>query len=167
MEDFNSNRIHLDQNDLLVSKTDLKGKITYCNKIFMKVAGYQEDELLGKPHNIVRHKDMPKIVFKLLWDRVKSGNEIFAFVKNRTKNGGYYWVYANVTPSIDDRGNIVGYYSVRRKVNEENLNLIEELYSSLIKKEKEGGMESSMQYLNNLLKTKGVTYDEFIASVQG
>ncbi len=167
MSEFNSNRTEIGPNDFLVSKTDLKGKITYCNQIFMHVAGYKEDELLGKPHNIVRHPDMPRVIFKLLWQRVQRGDEIFAYVKNKTHNGGYYWVYANVTPSVDSKGDIVGYYSVRRKVNESNLHLVEDLYARLSSEEQRGGMEASQRYLENLLKEKGVSYDEFIASLQG
>ncbi len=163
----NSGRVQLEESDFLVSKTDTKGRITYCNQIFMKIAGYSEEELLGKPHNIVRHPDMPRIVFKLLWQRIQNGEEIFAFVKNKTKNGGHYWVCANVTPSIDDRGNIIGYYSVRRKVNESALPVIEDLYAKLRQEEARGGMDASLSYLNNLLKNKGVSYDEFITSLQG
>ncbi len=167
MNGLNNNRTEINNNDFLVSKTDLKGRITYCNQIFMHVAGYVESELLGKPHNIVRHPDMPRIIFKLLWSRVQNNEEIFAYVKNKTKNGGYYWVYANVTASTDDRGNIIGYYSVRRKVNEQALPIIEKLYAELLQAESRGGMESSQKYLNNLLNEKGVSYDEFIASIQG
>ena len=161
------NRIEIGNNDFLVSKTDLKGRITYCNKIFMKVAGYDESELLGKPHNIVRHPDMPRIIFKLLWNRIQNKEEIFAYVKNKTKNGGYYWVCANVTASTDDKGTIIGYYSVRRKVNEQALPVIQDLYAKLLQLESRGGMEASQKYLNNLLKEKGVNYDEFIATLQG
>jgi len=167
MSDFNSNRTTIGPNDFLVSKTDLKGKITYCNQIFMKVAGYTEEELLGKPHNIVRHPDMPKIVFKLLWERIQNKEEIFAFVKNKTKDGGFYWVYANVTPSINANGDIIGYYSVRRKVNENNLHKVEDLYAQLLEKEQLGGIRASEEYLNNFLTKQGVSYDEFIASLQG
>ena len=167
MSALNANRIDIGNNDFLVSKTDLKGRITYCNKIFMKVAGYSENELLGKPHNIVRHPDMPRIIFKLLWNRIQNKEEIFAYVKNRTKNGGYYWVCANVTASTDDKGTIIGYYSVRRKVNEQALPVIEELYAKLLQLESRGGMEASQKYLNNMLKEKGVSYDEFIATLQG
>ena len=98
---------------------------------------------------------------------VLSQDEIFAFVKNKTHNGGFYWVYANVTPSVDDRGNIVGYYSVRRKVNETNLHMVEDLYAKLLEEERRGGIQASEQFLNDLLNKKGVTYDEFIASIQG
>ena len=167
MSTYNATRTKLGNDDFLVSKTDLKGRITYCNKIFMKVAGYSESELLGKPHNIVRHPDMPRIIFKLLWSRIQNKEEIFAYVKNKTKNGGYYWVYANVTASVNDKGTIVGYYSVRRKVNEQALPVIEDLYAKLLQIESRGGMEASQKYLNNLLKEKGVNYDEFIATLQG
>ena len=167
MSALNANRIDIGENDFLVSKTDLKGRITYCNRIFMKVAGYNESELLGKPHNIVRHPEMPRIIFKLLWSRIQNKEEIFAYVKNKTKNGGFYWVYANVTASTDSKGNIIGYYSVRRKVNEQALPAIEDLYAKLLQIESRGGMEASQKYLNNMLKEKGVSYDEFIATLQG
>ncbi len=167
MSTINANRTDLGNDDFLVSKTDIKGRITYCNQLFMKVAGYSESELLGKPHNIVRHPDMPRIIFKLLWERIQNKKEIFAYVKNKTKNGGYYWVYANVTASTDDKGNIIGYYSVRRKVNEQALPVIEDLYAKLLQAESRGGMDASQKYLNNLLKEKGVSYDEFVTSLQG
>ncbi len=167
MSTLNYNRTELDSNDFLVSKTDLKGRITYCNQSFMKTAGYTEAELLGKPHNIVRHPDMPRIIFKLLWDRIQSNQEIFAYVKNKTKNGGFYWVYANVTASVNDSGDTIGYYSVRRKVNENALPLVENLYGKLLKEEIRGGMDASYKYLSNMLKEKGVSYDEFVTSLQG
>ena len=162
----NNNRYDLKPNDFIVSKTDLKGKITYCNQIFMNLAKYSEEELIGAPHNIVRHPDMPRIVFKLLWDRVQNKEEIFAYVKNLSKDGGYYWVYANVTPSLDVNGNIIGYYSVRRKCSEKGIRACEDLYPKLLNEESRGGMEASGKYLENLLKEKGVVYDEFVASLQ-
>jgi PAS domain S-box-containing protein len=163
----NSNRYDLKANDFIVSKTDLKGKITYCNQIFMQLAKYSETELIGTPHNIIRHPDMPRIVFKLLWDRIQNKEEIFAFVKNLSKDGGYYWVYANVTASLDANGNIIGYYSVRRKPSEEGIKVTGELYVKLLELERNGGMEASGRFLNDLLKEKGVSYDELIATLQG
>jgi len=154
------------QEDFIVSKTDLKGNITYCNEIFIKFAKLSEKELLGKPHNIIRHPDMPKVVFKLLWERIKNREEIFAYVKNRSADGGYYWVYANVTASIDSSNNIIGYYSVRRKPNDSALVVIEDLYRTLVDRERSGGVEASLKYLNSLLESKGVSYDEFINSIQ-
>ena len=163
----NSSRYDLKLNDFIVSKTDLKGKITYCNQIFMQLAKYSEEELIGAPHNIVRHPDMPRIVFKLLWERIKSKEEIFAYVKNLSKDGGYYWVYANVTPSVDSNGNLVGYYSVRRKPSDEGIRVCEDLYAKLVEQERRGGMDASSRYLNDLLEEKGASYDELIASLQG
>jgi PAS domain S-box-containing protein len=163
----NQNRYDLKPNDFIVSKTDLKGNITYCNQIFMQLAKYSEEELIGAPHNIIRHPDMPRVVFKLLWDRIKNKEEIFAYVKNLSKDGGYYWVYANVTASLDTNGRIVGYYSVRRKPSETGIEVCSGLYAKLLEEERRGGMEASGKYLNNLLAEKGLSYDELIASLQG
>jgi len=156
----------LRENDFIVSKTDTKGRLTYVNKIFIDLAEYDEEQLLGKPHNIVRHPDMPKAIFKLLWDRVQAKEEIFAFVINKTKNNNSYWVYANVTPSLDERGNIVGYYSVRRKPNTQALETIKPLYSQMLQAEKSSGMEAGMKVLTDLLHQEGVSYDEYIISLQ-
>ncbi|MEN4045709.1 PAS domain-containing protein [Sulfurimonas sp. NWX367] len=156
----------LGENDFIVSKTDTKGRLTYVNKIFIDLAEYREEELLGKPHNIVRHPDMPKAIFKLLWDRVQAKEEIFAYVINSTKNNNSYWVYANVTPSLDERGNTVGYYSVRRKPNPEALEIIKPLYAQMLQAERSGGMDASMKILTDLLNQEGVSYDEYIISLQ-
>jgi PAS domain S-box-containing protein len=156
----------LKENDFIVSKTDTKGRITYVNKIFIDMAGYTEEELLGKPHNIIRHPDMPKAIFKLLWDMIQNREEIFAYVLNDTKHGDSYWVYANVTPSFDDRGNIIGYYSVRRKPTKEALNTIIPLYKKMLQAEKSSGVSASTKLLTDILSEKGVEYNEFIISLQ-
>lgn len=153
-------------NDFIVSKTDLKGRITYGNEIFIKMSGYKEHELLNSPHNILRHEDMPAIVFKLLWDRLKNKEPINAYVKNRCKNGDFYWVFANVTPSVDVRGNVIGYYSVRRKPKDKAMKTIEPIYEDLLKSEKQGGVNASKELLEKLLKSQGVSYDEFIINLQ-
>ena len=154
------------EDDFIVSKTDTKGKLTYCNKIFIDMAGYRESELLGKPHNIVRHSDMPKLIFKLLWDRVQAGEEIFAYVVNKSKNGDFYWVYANVTASYDANKRIVGFYSVRRKPKPSALEIIKPLYKKMVDAERSGGVEASLKILGELLKEQGMNYDEFIISIQ-
>ncbi len=161
----NRERIMQDD-DFIVSKTDTKGRITYCNEIFMDMAQMRESELLGKPHNVVRHPDMPKIVFKLLWEYVRKGDEIFAYVKNLSADGSYYWVLANVTPSYDQNGNIIGYYSVRIKPSQRAMDVIKPLYEKLRSLENSGGIAASEAYLNNLLNEKGVSYDEFVISIQ-
>ena len=156
----------LGEGDFIVSKTDLKGVITYGNQIFIEMSGYSEQELLGAPHNILRHPDMPKAVFKLLWDRIRNKEEIFAFVKNLSKDGSYYWVFANVTASLDLEGNIIGYYSVRRKPSEKAIEVISGLYRAMLNAEKSGGMEASGKILADLLKEKGTTYDKLVLDLQ-
>lgn len=151
--------------DIIVSKTDLKGKITYGNELFIKMSGYTEDELMGANHNIVRHPDMPKVVFKLLWETVQAKKEIFAYVKNMAKDGSFYWVFANVTPSLDLSGNIIGYYSVRRKPSKKAIEAIEPIYKALLEAEKRGGMKDSQKLLEDTLQKANVSYDQFILSI--
>ena len=155
----------LKDDDMIVSKTDIKGKITYGNQIFIKYSGFSEEELLGQPHNIIRHPDMPKCVFKLLWDRIQNGKEIFAYVVNQAKNGDYYWVLANVTPSFDTNGAIIGYYSVRRKPKQEAVKTIKLIYKALLDVEKSGGVHTGTQLLEKTLASKGMTYDAFVLSL--
>jgi PAS domain S-box-containing protein len=98
------------EDDFLVSRTDMRGRIVYGNRIFIEFSGYSESELLGAQHNIVRHPDMPRGVFKLLWDTIAIQHEIFAYVKNMSMDGSFYWVYANVTPSLDMQGQVEGFF---------------------------------------------------------
>lgn len=162
----NQNEKFMKNDDFIVSKTDTKGKITYGNEIFIKMSGYSEEELLGTPHSILRHPDMPKIVFKLLWDHIQSKKEIFAYVKNLCKDGSFYWVNANVTPSFDEKGKIIGYYSVRRQPNPKAIEIINDIYNKLLDAEKNGGMEASNKLLQEVLKSEGVSYEEFVANLQ-
>lgn len=156
----------LKEDDFIVSKTDLKGRIIYGNKMFIKISGYEESELLGSPHSILRHPDMPKIVFKLLWDRIQNKEEIFAYVKNLCKDGGFYWVFANVTATTTPEGTIRDYHSVRRKPSEKAMQVIPGLYAQLLDAERSGGMEASGRLLNEILNEKGVSYDEFVLGLQ-
>ena len=156
----------MDENDFIISKTDLRGKITYCNRIFMKMAEYSEEELLGAPHNIIRHQNMPKAVFKLLWDRIQNKEEVFAYVLNATKNNNEYWVFANVTASLDVRGNIIGYFSVRRKPNSNAIAIIKPLYAKMLEEEKRNGVDASLKVLTEVLEEKGMSYDELIITIQ-
>lgn len=157
--------IHFKEDELIVSKTDTKGRITYCNEMCLNIAGYSEEELLGAPHNILRHPDMPKVIFKLLWETIQSGKEIYAYVVNKTKSGDYYWVCANVTPSFDSKGNIIGYYSVRRKPKQQALDAIKPLYKKMLEAEIQGGIQASRAMIDELLEAKGKRYDEFILSL--
>ena len=149
---------------LLVTKTDLKGKITYANRGFMQIVDMGEEILVGAPHNIIRHPDMPKIIFKLLWTYLQKGDEIHAYVKNLCADGSYYWVMANVTPSYNNKNQIIGYHSSRRSPTKEALEIIKPLYQTLLNAEKSGGINASEKIINDLLKEKGIAYDEFILS---
>ena len=153
------------EEEFIVSKTDLAGNITYGNSLFIQISGHTEDELIGAPHNLLRHPDMPAVIFKLLWDRIKAGKEFFAYVKNNTKENDYYWVYAHVTPSFDANRSISNYHSVRRKPTAKALNVIQPLYATLLQKERSSGIMASEAALNDLLKEKGLSYDEFIFSL--
>ncbi len=121
----------LKSDDFLVSQTDEKGKILFANNDFCKVAGYELNELVGKPHNIVRHPDMPKAAFKDLWDTVMRGHVWTGYVKNKTKDGGYYWVYATVYPMKDPHTNDIRYMSCRRKPSREEIEAAEKLYKTM------------------------------------
>jgi PAS domain S-box-containing protein len=155
--------------DYIVSKTDTKGIITYGNRIFIEFSGYSENELIGKQHNIIRHPDMPRVVFKLLWDTLNKGDEIFAYVKNMSKDGGFYWVFANVTPSYDNNGKIIGHYSVRRKPSQSAVDTCDGLYKLLLEEEQKhhpkDAMNASGALLGKVLADKGVTYEELVLSL--
>jgi len=156
-----------DRDEIIVSKTDTKGVITYANRTFLDVAGYTEREIVGQPHNIIRHPDMPRCIFKYLWDTIEAGREVFAYVINLAKNGDHYWVYAHVTPSLDQSRAIIGYHSSRRIPQEPALAEIKKLYPVLLAEERrhsspKEGIDSSMGIVLNLLGEKGISYDEFI-----
>lgn len=156
----------LGENDFIISKTDTKGKITYCNQIFIEMAEYQESELIGQNHNIIRHPDMPKAAFQLAWDLIQNGQEFFGFVKNLRKSGGYYWVFANITADYDLQGNIIGYTSVRRKPPQSAVKIIDPIYKKLISLESGGGVQSSMNYLKEFLQEQNTTYNQLITTLQ-
>ena len=154
------------ENDFIVSKTNPKGIITYGNPIFIEFSGYTEDELIGSQHNIIRHPDMPRGVFKFLWDNIATGNEVFAYVKNMAKDGSFYWVFANVTPDYDAAGNIIGYLSVRRAPKRSALPVIEGLYKAMLEAEAKAGAkdacDASLALLVGVLNEKGLSYEELI-----
>lgn len=158
-------------NEIIVSKTDLKGRITYANSIFSRICGYSRAELMNAPHSIIRHPDMPRCVFKLLWDQLGEEREIFAYVKNMSRNGAFYWVFAHVTPSFDNDGKVVGYHSSRRVADRRVLGeVIEPLYRDLLKTEKtqataKEGLAASFTQLMNIVKSKAASYDELIFSL--
>lgn len=159
-----------DDDEVIVSKTDIPGRITYANRVFQRVAGYDEAELMGAPHSIVRHPDMPRCVFKLLWDTLAAEQEIFAYVINRARNGDHYWVFAHVTPSYDAAGKVIGYHSSRRVPERRAVEAVIPLYKTLRDIEaghadRKQGMAASFAAVVDLLRFNGVSYDEFVFSL--
>jgi PAS domain S-box-containing protein len=163
--------IFFDRNDLIVTKTNLKGHITYANHTFLEVAGYSEDEVMGKPHNLIRHPSMPRCVFKLLWDTLQAGEEIFAYVVNLAKNGDHYWVLAHVTPSFAANGAVTGYHSTRRVPNPYTVkDVIIPLYRDLshienMSKSPKDGLQASFDRLLAILADQQTEYDEFVSQL--
>lgn len=160
----------LQDNDLIVSRTDLKGIITYCNNAFIKFSGFAREELMGVQHNCVRHPDMPRAVFKLLWDTLAQGREVNAYVKNMSKDGSFYWVLANVTCDFDGSGRVSGYYSVRRRPSPVAVSAVSALYRTLLEAERNAGtrdaMDASTRILVDAIGSQGFkSYEEFIFSI--
>jgi PAS domain S-box-containing protein len=156
-----------DPDRIVVSKTNLKGHIQYANQVFLELAEFEEREVLGKPHSLIRSKAMPRCVFKLLWDRLLAGREVFAYVVNGTKNGNHYWVFAHVTPSRNGKGEVTSFHSNRRYARPEAIEQISVLYEQLLDVEKsyknrKEGLQASSEKLEELLAEKGMDYDEFV-----
>lgn len=161
---------HFAEDEIIVSKTDMTGHILYANDIFLRVSGFSEQEVLGQPHSIIRHPDMPRCVFKLLWDTLSEKQEIFAYVKNLAKNGDYYWVLAHVTPSFNVSGEVIGYHSNRRCPRPEAVKAISDIYQSLLEEEHKHqnakeGMKAGWEQLTSFVQKNGGHYDELILSI--
>lgn len=161
--------VSLREDEFIVSKTDLKGRITYANRTFMRIASYNEAQLLNIQHNVVRHPDMPRGVFKFLWDTLQTGQEFFGYVKNMAANGDHYWVFANVTPDWDQDGNVIGYYSVRRKPKQSAIDAVWPIYQEMLALEKKVGpaqaMDASLGLLQDKLKALNIGYEELVLSL--
>jgi len=158
------------EEEIIVSKTDLKGRITYVNDVFLRVSRYSFSEIVGAPHSIIRHPDMPRCIFKLLWDTIQGGDEIFAYVLNMASNGDHYWVFAHVTPSRDASGQVIGYHSNRRKPRPEQLARVAPLYRSLLEQERQAadrkeGMHRAHATLMTMLRDQETDYDRFVFSL--
>jgi PAS domain S-box-containing protein len=157
--------------EIIVSKTDLRGILTYTNDVFLRMSAYTEDEVLGRPHNVIRHPDMPRTVFKLLWDTLQEGRELFAYVVNLAGDGAHYWVLAHVTPTRSPSGEIIGYHSNRRTCDPGALATIKALYADLVAEERRhsspiDALAAGTQLLQQRLDEAGMTYEEFVWSLE-
>jgi len=158
------------QEELIVTKTNLKGQITYANDVFLRLSKYPARDVMGAPHSLIRHPDMPRCIFKLLWDTIQAKKELFAYVQNMASDGDHYWVFAHVTPTLDAQQNIVGYHSNRRKPDVAQVAKIKDLYATLRAEEtrhdsRKDGMLRGYDLLMTMLNEKGLDYDEFIFAV--
>ena len=165
-----NSEIVMADDEFIVSKADLQGRLTYANRIFMRMALLSEKELLHKNHNIIRHPDMPSAVFKLLWQVIGEKKEFFGFVKNISTDGRYYWVFANITPDYTATGEHIGFFSVRRKPPRSAIDIIDPLYREMLRIErasssKQAGQEKSLSYLQDHLKQLGVDYQAWVINL--
>jgi len=161
-------QIKLDKHKYIMSRTDAKGNIEFGNDYFFEISGYTANELKGRSHNIIRHPDMPQVIFKIMWDRLKQGKNIFAVVKNMAKDGRYYWVTTKfeIKKHPVDKS-VVGYMAYRQAASPSVVDSIGKLYAELLEIEKTGGIEASEKYLIAFLESKRITYDEYIDGVIG
>lgn len=153
--------------EIIVSKTDAQGRIRYANDVFLRVSGYREVELLGQPHSIIRHPQMPRTIFRLLWQTIAAGEEMFAYVNNLASDGAHYWVLAHVTPSSRDGSGHHGYHSNRRCPDRAAVEAVDRLYRRLHTEEQRHArpaeaMAASGTLLESLLAARGLTYDEYV-----
>jgi PAS domain S-box-containing protein len=162
--------INLGNDDFIVTKTDPQSRIIYANRLFMRISGYSESELLGQPQNIVRHPDMPKGVFRHLWQTIQKGEECFAYINNLAKNGDNYWVLANITPELNERGEITGYFSCRRQPRASAIEKIKSIYDEMLTLENKvpAGSDAaarSLALLNSMIDKEQTTYEAFILAL--
>lgn len=156
-----------EDDEIIVSKTDIQGRITYANDVFLRVSGYSEEEIIGAPHSTIRHPEMPRAVFKLLWEEIAAGREIFAYVNNLAATGDHYWVLAHVTPSLDREARIVGYHSNRRVPEPDKLAKVIPLYTQLRATERQhsdrrDGLVASVAQFEGVLASAGLSYHEWV-----
>lgn len=155
---------------MIVTKTDLQGRITYANDVFCQVSAIPESTMLGSPHNIIRHPDMPRSIFRVLWQTLAERREIFAYVVNLAADGAHYWVLAHVTPSVDAGGEVVGYHSNRRRPDPHAIRTVRPLYQRVLAEERRhqsahDATNAGMAVIDDEIQRLGTTYDELVWSL--
>jgi PAS domain S-box-containing protein len=156
--------------ELIVSKTDPRGVITYANDVFLRVSAYGLDEVVGQPHNLIRHPEMPKALFQLLWDTLGRGQEIFAYINNLAADGAHYWVLAHVTPSYGPNGAVVGYHSNRRLPSPRAIARVRPVYEQLLAEERrhpngKASVAASSRLLEQVIAERAGSYEDLIWSI--
>ncbi|MCK4441559.1 MAG: PAS domain-containing protein [Sulfurovaceae bacterium] len=158
--------VMLSKDEITISRSDIDGNILYYNYTFAKIAGYKKNELLYAPHSILRHPDMPKAIFYIIWQTLLSGRSTHALIKNFTKNGNYYWLLIEITIQKDNQNNIVSFLSKGKQAPKQAINIIEPIYKNLLKIEEKSNMENSIKYLSSFLnKNNYATYNDYICKI--
>lgn len=158
--------------ELIVSKTDTRGVITYANDVFLRVSGYTMSEVIGRPHNMIRHPQMPRAVFGLLWDTLAARQELFAYINNLASDGAHYWVLAHVTPSYGPDGSVVGYHSSRRRPAQGAVAVVTPMYEQLLAEERrhpnaKAAVAASTALMHDMIAREAGSYEDFIWSIIG
>ena len=151
--------------DVLISVTDPNGLITDANDIFVKISGYTKDELMGANHNLIRHPDMPRVMFDVVWKHIKNRENIMAVVKNLAKDGRYYWVITDFVTKVDSNRNVINYTAYRRSPKPGILKTIIPMYKALVAIEEFAGMAAAEHFLTDFLERRKESYDDFIESL--
>jgi PAS domain S-box-containing protein len=156
--------------EIIVTKTDPQGRLTYANEVFLRVSCLTVADALGKPHSLIRHPDMPRSVFRLMWETIKARGEFFGYVKNLARNGDHYWVFAHVTPSFDAAGVVTGFHSNRRKPDAAQIERIDAIYQRLLSAERSkadgrDGLQAGVALLDTILGEKRMSYERFAFSL--
>ncbi len=157
--------IILDPERAIMSKTNPRGIIEYANDYFMTISGYEEKELIGQPHNVIRHPDMPKVIFKWLWRRLQEKKNMHALVKNLAKDGRYYWVITDFEVKLNDMNEVSSIVARRKTPPRMTIASIKDLYKKLLSIEQAQSVDISEKYLVGFLEEQGMTYDEYIEDI--
>jgi len=157
--------VYINPKDILITRTDHAGVMDYGNESFLRVSGYSKEEVIGSNHNLVRHPDMPKVIFHLMWKNIKKRQNITAILKNLTKEGKYYWVITDFKTQEDYSGAIKNHIAYRRAIPKSALEVIVPLYDTLLRIENDHGMSASLIYLNRYLQERDVDYNKFVADL--
>ena len=152
----------ISSNSMMVTKTDMRGDIIYVNDSFSSIVGYEKEEIIGTPHDALRHPDMPEAIFLLIVKAIEKGDKIRAVVKNLAKSGEYYWAITDFEPQQEINGKVSSFFAFREAVLEDNIYELIELYQILLDIEKRRGVEASLRYLNRYLNENNISYREFM-----
>jgi len=147
---------------VMVSRTDTEGNIVYCNPTFLEVNGFRGSEIIHQPHSIVRHPDMPKTIFHIIWSIISQGMPIQAVLKNQTNNGEYYWTLMTIKPQKDRDNKVISYVAYGKQAPDSVIRTIQELYRLLYDVEKDHGIDAALEYLESYLDEQGMTYSEYM-----